>query len=101
MADRPPSRAKSSSGRETSFGLPTSGFRGWMPVLLKDGSESKRPPQEGYKNVLDNREYIPPGGWNDAPPGPTGEPVRQASDAYKAGWERIWGSGSASPQSGS
>lgn len=60
-----------------------------MPVLLKDGSHSKRPPQEGYKNVLTNAEYIPPGGWNDAPPCPTGEPVRQASDAYCRGYDQI------------
>jgi hypothetical protein len=101
MSERPPSRAKSSSGRETSFGLPTSGHKGWMPVLLKDGSHSKRPPQEGYKNVVTNQEFIPPGGWNDAPPGLTGEPVRLASDAYKEGWDRIWGSESANQPNGS
>ena len=86
---RPPSRAKSPSGRETSFGLPTTGFKGWMPVLLKDGSHSKRPPQEGYKNVVTNQEFIPPGGWNDPPPGRTGEPVRHASDAYCRGYDQI------------
>ena len=102
MAERPPSRAKSSSGRETSFGLPTSGFKGWMPVLLKDGTHSKRAPQEGYKNVVTNREFIPPGGWNDPPPAPTGEPVRLPSDAYREGYERIkWHTESANPQSGS
>ena len=83
------SQAKSSSGRETSFGLPTSGFKGWMPVLLKDGSHSKRAPQEGYKNVIDNREYIPPGGWNDGPPSLTGEKIHHASDAFREGYDRI------------
>ena len=84
-------RAKSSSGRETSFGLPTSGYKGWMPVLLKDGSESKRPAQEGYKNVVTNQEFIPPGGWSDPPPGRTGEPIRHAGDDYREGWERTFG----------
>ena len=82
------SQAKSPSGRETSFGLPTAGHKGWMPVLLKDGSQSKRP-QEGYKNVITNQEFIPPGGWNDDPPCPTGEPVRQSSDTYREGYSRI------------
>jgi len=82
------SQAKSPSGRETSFGLPTAGYKGWMPVLLKDGSHSKRP-QEGYKNVITNQEFIPPGGWNDDPPCPTGEPVRQSSDTYREGYSRI------------
>ena len=98
MSERPSSQAKSSSGRETSFGLPTSGFRGWMPIVFKNGTYSHRPDQEGYKNVIDNREYIPPNGWNDPPPGPTGERVRHASDAYREGYDRIkWDSGSANP----
>jgi hypothetical protein len=83
------SQAKSSSGRETSFGLPTSGFKGWIPCLLKDGSHSKREPQESYKHCITNQEYTPPGGWNDPPPCPTGEPVRQASDAYRRGYDQI------------
>jgi hypothetical protein len=62
-----------------------------MPVLLKDGTNGRRPPQEGFKHVLDNREFIPEKGWNGEPPGPTGEPVRHASDAYREGWERIFG----------
>lgn len=91
MADRN-SRAKSASGRETSFGLPTSGFKGWMPVMFKDGTHGKRAPAEGYKNVLTNEEFIHPDGWNGSPPGPTGELItRHASDAYCDGWERIFG----------
>ena len=89
MSDRAPSRAKSSSGRETSFGLPTSGFKGWMPVLLKDGSHSKREPQEGYKNVVTNQEHIPPGGWNDAPPCPTGELNTHTSPLYRKNYDAI------------
>ena len=89
MSERPPSRARSSSGRETSFGLPTSGYRGWMPVQFKDGTAERRPPQQGYKNVITNEEYTPPGGWNDPPPGPTGETVRHASDAYRRGYDQI------------
>jgi hypothetical protein len=84
-------QAKSPSGRETSFGLPTSGHKGWMPVMFKDGTSGQRPDQEGYKNVVTNEEFIPPGGWKDGPPGPTGETVRHASDAYCKGWDRIWG----------
>ena len=87
MRDRATSRAKSPSGRETSFGRPTAGYKGWMPVMFKDGTHGKT--QEGFKNVLDNREHIPPNGWNGEPPGPTGEPVRQASDAYREGYDRI------------
>ena len=83
------SRAKSSSGRETSFGLPTSGHKGWMPVLLKDGSHSKKPPQEGYKNVITNAEFIPPGGWNDDPPGRTGELNTHTSPLYRENYDQI------------
>ena len=98
MKDRAPSRAKSSSGRETSFGLPTSGYKGWMPVLLKDGSHSKREPQEGYKNVITNAEFVPPGGWNDAPPCPTGELNTHTSQAYRDRYDLIrWDKLSAEP----
>jgi hypothetical protein len=99
MSDRPPSRDPGPYGRGTSFGLPTSGFKGWMPVQFSRGKHL--PPQEGFKNVVDNREFIPKEGWNGEPPEPTGEltSVRHAGDAYRMGWERIWGSGSASQPS--
>ncbi len=83
------SQAKSSSGRETSFGLPTSGYKGWIPCRFKAGSYDKNPPKEGYKHVITNQEFIPPGGWNDPPPCPTGEPVRQPSDAYRQNYDAI------------
>jgi hypothetical protein len=90
MSDRPTSRAKSSSGRETSFGRDISGFKGWMPVYFSEGKG--RPAKEGYKNVLTNQEYMPPGGHNDAPPSPTGETIPlHSTDAYRAGYDRIWG----------
>jgi len=91
MKDRATSRAKGPYGRGTSFGRDTSGFKGWMPVMFKQGTYGG-PPQEGFKNVLTNEEHIPKEGWNGEPPGPTGELVaRHASDAYCEGWDRIWG----------
>lgn len=90
----PPSRAKSPSGRETSFGLPTSGHKGWMPIVFKNDPYGNRPDREGYKNVVTNEEYIPDGGWKDPPPGLTGEPVRHAGDAYREGYDKIeWHTG--------
>jgi len=83
------SQAKSPSGRETSFGLPTSGFKGWIPCLLKDGSHSKREPQESYKHCITNQEYTPPGGWNDPPPCPTGELNTHTSPLYRKNYEAI------------
>jgi hypothetical protein len=90
MRDRPTSRAKSSSGRETSFGRDTSGYKGWIPILFKQGTHGG-PPQEGFKNVLTNEEVVPQKGWNGEPPGPTGELTTRHSSAYCEGWERIWG----------
>ena len=89
MAERPPSRAKSSSGRETSFGLPTSGYKAWIPCQFKDGTAQRRPPQQGYKNAITNEEYTPPGGWNDPPPGLTGEKIRTPSDEYRKNYDLI------------
>jgi len=84
------SRAAGSHGRGTSFGHATSGYRGWMPVLFSNGKGCR--PSEGYKNVLTNEECRPPGGHNDAPPGPTGEVIPvHSTDAYREGWDRIWG----------
>jgi hypothetical protein len=61
-----------------------------MPVYFSEGKG--RPAKEGYKNVLTNQEFTPPGGHNDAPPFPTGEPIpMHSSDAYREGWERIFG----------
>jgi len=88
--DRPTSRSKSASGRESSFGRNTSGHKGWMPVVFKNGTHGKT--QEGFKNVLNNEEFIPKEGFNGEPPYPTGEVVPcHASAAYREGWERIFG----------
>jgi hypothetical protein len=89
MRDRATSRAKSPSGRETSFGRDTAGHKAWIPCLLKDGTHGKRPPQESYKNAITNEEYTPPRGWNDPPPGLTGEKVRTPSDEYRRNYELI------------
>src|SRR5512137_398576 len=85
------SRAKGPYDRETSFGHDTSGYKGWMPVYFNEGKN--RPPSEGFKNVLTNQEYRPPEGHNGEPPFPTGEiiTVRHSGDAYREGWDRIWG----------
>jgi hypothetical protein len=73
----------------------TAGHAGWMPLKFGrgKGADGKIRTVEGYKNVLTDQEYIPPGGHNDAPPGPTGDLacVRHNSEAYRQGWERIWG----------
>jgi len=49
---------------------------------------------EGFKNVLTGQEVMPEKGHNGEPPCPTGDlaTVRHSGDAYKQGWERIWGS---------
>ena len=84
------SRALGPSGRETSFGHNTSGYKGWMPVLFSNGKG--RPPSEGFKNVLTNQEFRPPEGFNGEPPCPTGEPIpMHSTEAYRSGWDRIWG----------
>lgn len=89
MSDRPPSQAKGPYGRPTSFGLPISGYKGWMPVQFSRGKHL--PPQEGFKNVVTNQEFIPKEGWKGEPPAPTGELNTHTSDAYRKGWERIFG----------
>jgi hypothetical protein len=60
-----------------------------MPCRFKAGTYDKNPPKEGWKHVVTNEEYTPPEGWNGEPPGPTGEPVRHASDAYRRGYDQI------------
>ena len=44
---------------------------------------------EGYKNVITNQEFIPRGGWNDAPPGPTGELNTHTSPLYRKNYDAI------------
>lgn len=84
------SRAVGPYGRPTSFGQKTSGHKGWMPVFFSNGKNAR--PSEGYKNVLTNQEFRPPGGHNDDPPGRTGEAIPlHSTDAYREGWDRIWG----------
>jgi hypothetical protein len=98
VEERPPSRATGPYGRGTSFGRDTSGYKGWMPVQFKAGTRSGGI-QEGFKNVLTNEEFIPKNGWNGEPPCPTGElaTTRHSGDAYREGWERIFGQGSQKP----
>jgi len=96
------SQAKSPSGRETSFGLPTSGYKGWIPCRFKAGSCDKNPPKEGWKHCVTNIEYTPPEGWNGEPPSMTGEKIRTPSDSYREGYERIkWHTEPVNPASGS
>jgi hypothetical protein len=70
-----------------------SGFKGWMPVKFGMGKDAdgKIRTVEGFKNVLTDQEYVPPGGHNDAPPGPTGDLacVRHNSEAFRKNYETI------------
>ena len=84
--------------------MPEAGFERWRPHPFfegfnKDGSVRTR---EGFKNTLTDQEFMPPDGWNaDLSHLDHGDlaPIRHAGDAYREGWERIWGSGSASQAS--
>ena len=66
------------------------GYKGWRETKFfagknPDGTVRTR---DGFKNVLTDQEW-----HGKEPPGPTGDlaTVRHCSDAYKEGWERIWG----------
>ena len=82
------------------------GFERWRPHTFfegynRDGSIRER---EGFKNTLTDQEVTPPEGWNaDLSQLDHGDlaGVRHVGDAFREGWERIWGLGSANPQSGS
>lgn len=83
------SRALGPYGRGTSFGLPTSGHKEWMPCLFDNGKNRK--PSEGYKNVLTNQEVRPPGGHNDPPPKPTEGAVipLYSTNIYRKNYDNI------------
>lgn len=86
---------KGQYGRPSSYGRDISGFRGWVPVKFYEGRnpDGSAKMSEGFKNVLNNQEVRPAEGFNGEPPYPTGElaAMRSPSDAYREGWERIWG----------
>jgi len=73
----------------------TSGYRGWWPLKFFEGKNWDGTPKttEGFRNVLTGQEVMPEKGHNGEPPCPTGDlaTVRHSSDAYRQGWERIWG----------
>ncbi|MDI6752760.1 MAG: hypothetical protein QME78_00010 [Thermodesulfobacteriota bacterium] len=74
----------------------TSGYGGWAPMKFFDGKapDGSMKGTEGFRNVVNGQEVRPEKGWNDSPPYPTGDlaSTRHASDKYREGWERIWGS---------
>ena len=84
--------------------MPEAGFRRWRPHTFfegynKDGSVRAR---EGFKNLLTDQEVIPPEGWNsDLSKLDHGDLacVQHSGDAYREGWERIWGSGAQASES--
>ena len=84
--------------------MPERGYERWRPHTFfegydKDGNVRTR---EGFKNTLTDQEVIPPKGWNaDLSRLDHGDLacVSHAGDAYREGWERIWGSGSVSQPS--
>ena len=80
-------------------GLPTTGYRGWLPLKFREGKgvDGTVRFSEGFKNVDNNQEVFPENGHSGEPPYPTGDManVRHVSGAYREGWERIWGPGSA------
>ena len=73
----------------------TSGYRGWWPLKFFEGKNWDGTPKttEGFRNVLTGQEVTPEKGHNGEPPYPTGDlaTVRHSSDAYREGWEQIWG----------
>jgi len=76
--------------------IKTSGYEGWAPMKFFEGKgpDGELRGTEGFRNVVNGEECRPEKGWDGEPPYPTGDlTVRHASDAYRQGWERIWGSG--------
>lgn len=74
----------------------TSGYKGWWPMKVFTGMGPDGEPQgqECFKSVVDGKLVTPEKGWDGEPPHPTGDAAcaRHVSDAYRKGWERIWGS---------
>jgi len=78
--------------------MPEAGFERWRPHTFFEGwnMDGTRRVREGFKNTLTDQEVIPPEGWNaDLSHLDHGDLacVSHAGDAYRTGWERIWGSG--------
>lgn len=72
----------------------TSGYKGWKEVVYHEGKvNGQMVGREGFRNVINGQEFVPEGGWNGSPPYPTGDLTncRHISDAYRQGWNRIWG----------
>lgn len=83
--------------------MDTAGYKGWWPMKVHThmGPDGEPRGRECFKSVVDGQMVVPENGWNGEPPAPTGDSstARHSSDAYREGWERIWGSGSANRQS--
>lgn len=75
-------------------GLPTSGYKGWLPLKFREGKSVDGTVRysEGWKNVNDGYEHIPEEGHNGEPPYPTGDMpcVRHyASEAFRRNYDQI------------
>ena len=85
--------------------MPEAGYERWWPVKFYEGAnrDGSLRAREGFKNTLTDQEIIPPEGWNaDLSKLDHGDLacVQHSGDAYREGWERIWGKkpeGEASP----
>lgn len=75
--------------------MDTSGYKGWWPMKIHTGQGPDGEPlgQECFKSVVDGKMVVPENGWDGEPGPPTGDiaSVRHVGDAYRNGWERIWG----------
>lgn len=56
-------------------GPDTSGYRGWWPMrfLQRTRADGSRVYSQGFRNVVDGREFHPDAGWDGEPPYPTGD----------------------------
>jgi len=80
----------SSRNRDNRLKCDVSGYRGWMPTNFHEGKDASGRiiTTPGFKNVLTDQEIT-----GSEPPCPTGDLacVRHSGDAFREGWERIWG----------
>ena len=68
----------------------TSGHKAWAEVKFFEGKRNgEKVGREGFRNMVTGQEFIPKEGWNGAPPVPTGELVRPASDQYRKNYDEI------------
>jgi hypothetical protein len=72
------------------------GFQRWRPHTFFEGwnGDGTMRTREGFKNTLTDQEITPPAGWNaDLGNLDHGDIacVQHSGDAYREGWERIWG----------